>query len=244
MFTYEQIQSLNDLELAIYNYIIMHMEKCTQMKIRELAEAVHVSTTTVLRFCAKMDCEGYAEFKLRLKMYLKEHDCLPPQEDLTYITKFIQDMQSSKYEALLEKAARMVYESEDVIFDGIGSSGVIGEYGARFFSDVGRYAQFITDPFYPVPKKDLSNSVLIALSVSGENAQLLEHIKLFKKQNAKIITFTNSEHCTIAKMADLPIAYYMPFIKLNYDYNITTQAPLIMMLESIGRKLQRRILEP
>lgn len=48
MFTYEQIQSLNDLELAVYSYVIMHMEKCVHMKIRELADKVHVSTVLPL----------------------------------------------------------------------------------------------------------------------------------------------------------------------------------------------------
>lgn len=244
MFTYEQIQSLNDLELAVYSYVIMHMEKCVHMKIRELADKVHVSTTTVLRFCTKMDCEGYAEFKLRLKMYLQEHDCVPPQEDLTYITKFIQEVQSSKYDELFEKIADVVMESEDVIFHGIGSSGAIAEYGARFFSNVGKYSQVITDPFYPAPNKDLSHSVLLCLSVSGEGKELLQKIPHYKEHRCKVITFTNSENCTIAKMGDIAVAYYMPFIKLNFEYNITTQVPILMMLEIIGRKIQKRILDP
>ncbi len=37
------------------------------MKVRELAEEVHVSTTTILRFCKKVGCEGYSEFRLKLK---------------------------------------------------------------------------------------------------------------------------------------------------------------------------------
>lgn len=243
MFTYEQIQSLNDLELAVYNYVIMNMEKCVRMKIRELAEAVHVSTTTILRFCTKMECEGYAEFKLRLKMYLQEHDCLPPQDDLTYISNFIQNVESASYEALLDKVADLAVKSEAVIFTGVGSSGVMGEYGARFFSDVGCYCQFITDPFYPAPRKDLKSTLLIALSVSGEGKELLEQMRHYKSHHATIVTFTNSENCTIAKMADVAIAYYMPFIKLNYEYNITTQAPLMVMLEIIGRKIQKKLIE-
>ena len=40
------------------------------MTIRELAEAAGVSTTTVLRFCRKLQCEGYSEFRVRFKLYL------------------------------------------------------------------------------------------------------------------------------------------------------------------------------
>lgn len=243
MFTYEQIQSLNDLELAVYNYVITHMEQCVHMKIRDLAEAVHISTTTILRFCTKVNCEGYAELKLRIKLYLQEHDCLAPQDDLRYITKFIDEVQSDKYETLLEQACDMIMASDNIIMRGTGSSGVLGEYGARYLSNIGCYCQYCIDPFYPIPDKDLSKYTVIVLSVSGEGKECIDMLTRYKEQHANIIAFTNSENCTIAHMADLAISYYMPFIKLNHEYNITTQAPVVILLEIIGRKIQKRLLE-
>ena len=50
MFTHEMIKSFNQLEMDVYNYIVSNEEKVVYMKVRELAEAVHVSTTTILRF--------------------------------------------------------------------------------------------------------------------------------------------------------------------------------------------------
>ena len=49
MFTHEMIKSFNQWEMDVYNYIISNEEKVVYMKVRELAEAVHVSTTTILR---------------------------------------------------------------------------------------------------------------------------------------------------------------------------------------------------
>ena len=71
MFNYEIIQSLNDLELLLYRYIMKNIEKVIYMRIRELADEAHVSTTTILRFCKKVNCEGYSEFKVKLKMYIE-----------------------------------------------------------------------------------------------------------------------------------------------------------------------------
>jgi len=65
MFSYNKIQSLNELELSLYNYIMKNSEKVVYMRIRELAKEAHVSTTTILRFCKKLDCEGFTEFKLK-----------------------------------------------------------------------------------------------------------------------------------------------------------------------------------
>lgn len=55
MFTVEEIQSLNELELAVYEYVMQHKNAVSYMRIRELASEIHVSTTTVLRFCKKSE---------------------------------------------------------------------------------------------------------------------------------------------------------------------------------------------
>ena len=51
MFSYETIQLFNDLELVIYNYIMKNSSLVQYMTIRELADAVHVSTSSIMRFC-------------------------------------------------------------------------------------------------------------------------------------------------------------------------------------------------
>lgn len=57
MFTHEIVKSFNQLEMDVYNYIVQNEEQVIHMKVRELADAVHVSTTTILRFCKKAGCE-------------------------------------------------------------------------------------------------------------------------------------------------------------------------------------------
>lgn len=54
MFSVEQIKTLNNLELEIYEYVIKNPNKVKYMRIRELALEVHASTSTILRFCQKM----------------------------------------------------------------------------------------------------------------------------------------------------------------------------------------------
>lgn len=67
LFTAQQIASLNELELLVYKYTVEHPTTVPFMRIRELAAEVHVSTTTVLHFFKKMGCDGYAQFKWKLK---------------------------------------------------------------------------------------------------------------------------------------------------------------------------------
>lgn len=69
MFTHEMIALFNELETSLYNYISQNSEKVVYMRIRELANETHVSTASILRFCKKINCEGFSEFKVKLKMY-------------------------------------------------------------------------------------------------------------------------------------------------------------------------------
>ena len=66
MFSVEQVQSLNELEREVYEFVMKNQSNVQYMRIRELADGAHVSTSTVLRFCKKVGCNGYAEFKLKL----------------------------------------------------------------------------------------------------------------------------------------------------------------------------------
>ena len=49
-----------------------YKEEVKYMTIRELAEAVHVSASTIIRFCRKTGCEGCPEFRVQFKLFLKE----------------------------------------------------------------------------------------------------------------------------------------------------------------------------
>lgn len=243
MFTYEEIQSLNSLEIEVYNYVLVNMKAIPEMKIRELADQVHVSTTTVLRFCNKMGCEGYAEFKWKLKDYMLEHRHQPQQEDFTLLNNFIKHIQDPEYDAMLEKVAHYIVDSDHITFFGIGSSGILARYGAHYISDFGVFAHYIDDPYYPVPIHREGKALCIVLSVSGESRPVLEQVRLRKEQQEVIITITNSENCLVAQMADVALTYYMPLIKLQREYNVTTQVPLVLILESIGHKVQRILYE-
>ena len=51
VFDVEQVKTLNDLERMGDEYAVKEPERVKYMRIRELASEVHVSTSTILRFC-------------------------------------------------------------------------------------------------------------------------------------------------------------------------------------------------
>ena len=55
LFQHQQITQMNERELMVYNYVSSHLDEASRMNIRELAAVCQVSTTTVLRFCSKLE---------------------------------------------------------------------------------------------------------------------------------------------------------------------------------------------
>lgn len=236
MFDYETIKSFNELEMLVYNYIIEHKQEVKYMTIRELADAIHVSTSTVLRFCRKNDCDGYSEFRMKFKMYLSEEKKKQPQNGIDEITHFFQYVSTPAFENTLSVAANAIRNAKQLIFIGIGTSGCLGKYGARYFSNLDKYSQHIEDPYFPIGT-DTEKTVVIALSVSGETPEVIKLAERFKFHSCKLISITNKNSCTLAKMSDYNLSYYVTERMVREEYNITTQIPVIYLLETLGRMI-------
>ena len=237
MFNYEQIKKFTDVEILIYNYIMQNSQNIRYMTIRELADAVHVSTSAIMRFCKKLDCEGYAEFKVQFKMHLEEIKEKQPLNDISEIIHYFQSVNNEEFEQNISQVAQLVSQAKQIIFVGIGTSGILGKYGARYFSNIGKFSYFIDDPFYPNIGGISDDAVVIMLSVSGETEQTLNLARFFLQQRCTLVSITNSTNSTLAKMSQYNLSYYMTNQKNQKEYDITTQVPVVFILESIGRRL-------
>lgn len=243
MFNAEEIQSLNELELSLYNYISKSKDKVIYMRIRDLASEAHVSTTTILRFCHKMRCVGFSEFKTKLKLYLQDQKPIKIADDRTIFLEFMDRVPSPNFQSSLKKACQMIYRADSVIFVGIGSSGILASYGARYFSALDKFSVYIADPFYPIVGKDLENSVSVIFSVSGETIESIHQANMLKNKKSQIISITNSKNCTLANMSDLNISYYVQTVR-TIGSDVTTQLPVLYIIETIARKVHNMALTP
>lgn len=235
MFSSERIASFNELDMAIYHYVSQNRDKVAYMRIRELAEETHVSTTTILRFCKKVGCDGFSEFKTKLKL-----DQEQKQQSIKSrhhpVIEFFERNFTSEQEQLIREAAELVKAADHIIFIGNGSSGILAEYGARYFSGVGKFSLYIKDASYPIHSNIQTNSVTIALSVSGESHATINQLNELKQKGSKVIGITNNKQTTIGMMSDINITYYLTEEFYQYT-NITSQVPVVFIIESIARQI-------
>ncbi|MBJ3815888.1 MurR/RpiR family transcriptional regulator [Shimwellia pseudoproteus] len=241
MFTHAAIASLNGLEMMVYNYVIKNRDKVMYMTIRELAEAAGVSTTTVLRFCRKLHCDGYSEFRVRFKLYLEQDEPLDSHFGTSEIISFFKSVSNDEFENLLDNAVDIILSSERVIFVGAGTSGALAKYGARFFSNVGKFSNHIDDPYFPVSNDMAKNALAIVLSVSGETAEILRFASQFSLHNCKVMSITSHDNSALARLADFNLSWHIPQTRVGGVYDITTQIPVIYILETLGRKLAKKM---
>ncbi|MGB6189265.1 MAG: MurR/RpiR family transcriptional regulator [Aeromonas molluscorum] len=237
MFNHVSLSTFNELELMVYHYVIKHREQVPYMRIRELAEAAGVSTTTVLRFCKKLGCSGFSEFRIRFKLSLEQDTGSVTRFGVNELMSFFKSINNPEFETLIDQAAALISDAERVLFVGVGTSGSLGKYGARFFSNVGKFSNHIDDPYYPISTDTFNKAVAIILSVSGETPDMLKLAQKFSFHKCKIISITNSETCSLAKLADFNLSYHMPQLLIGQNHNITTQVPVVYILETIGRRL-------
>ncbi|MDD6793836.1 MAG: MurR/RpiR family transcriptional regulator [Clostridiaceae bacterium] len=242
MFNSEIVKELNDLELLLYNYVMVNKEKVSYMRIRELADEAHVSTTTILRFCKKLGFEGFTEFKLKLKMYMENENTGKVRDDISVMIDYFKRVSNSDLEEKMNEACDIIGQSNELGFVGIGMSGALCKYASWYFAGLGKSSMLITEPFIKINCNKYVDSTFVVLSVSGETPTTIEHINRLKDANCKIISITNSENCTISKLSDLNIAYYTNREHLEGDSNIdiTSQVPVVYILENIAKKLYNK----
>lgn len=238
MFTHKAVKSFNQLEMDVYNYIVQNEDKVVYMKVRELADAVHVSTTTILRFCRKAGFEGYSEFRLKLKQELKDNKRTGLDMDIDVIRDFFQRIQTRAFQDNFQEAVHILIQSTSIIFVGVGSSSIMGKYGARYFNNAGWLSFAVDDPFTPIYRGKNENTVVVALSVSGETEETLLLTERLKRRGCPVISITNKSNCPLAKMSDCNLNYYMPVYHTKGDYDITSQMGVVFILESLGRQLK------
>lgn len=233
---------LTDTEFDIYNYISANIESVIYMRVRELAEVVHYSTTTILRFCRKFNCAGFAEFRVKLRLFHDTQDTIlvDRADESTYID-FLQRTTQATYQDGINQGVEIVKEAEMVIFLGVGASKVMAQYGAMYFSSLFLLSLHIEDlmnhPLGYLSETLTHKSCLVILSVDGENQELIRTIHQMKSKNVKIISITNSSNSTIAKLSDVNLAYYIN--KEQYgEANITSQLPALYTIERIGKQVR------
>ncbi|MGM9912906.1 MurR/RpiR family transcriptional regulator [Floccifex sp.] len=217
----EYQETLTPTEKQIADYIIDNARAASSLTIRELAEEVYSSPSTIVRLCKKIGFEGFNDFQKAL-LYdiasLSEDDMkvssfdIKANEDtpsiinkITYNNirileesiKLLDEETISACVDLLEKANR-------VLLFGIGSS---------YYVSRDLYLKLLRLNISAVSNEDFHSQLLAAInsneqdvaivfSYSGQTKEMIDCIETLKENKTPVIAFTRYTPSTIAEMAD------------------------------------------
>lgn len=221
----EEKARLSQSETRIADIILNDFEFAVNASIIELAERADVSPPTVTRFCRRLGCESFSDFKIQLARtayigvrYLKPE---PQSTDPADVAKdIVAKAQNALYMlhqtldlAAYERATELLARSEMIYAFGAGgnSSMIASEIQNRLFR-LGLRVTASPDHSMQLmmaaaakPEKD----VLIGSSFSGRNTELVRAFHLARDGKVPTIALTQSGS-PVARAADVVIAIDMP----------------------------------
>ena len=159
--------------------------------------------------------------------------CKSPQADNGYDISDYQDIDPMF--GSVEDMEALIKEAKDVIFYGIGLSGILAQYGHGLFNRKGIRSLYIED--FSMRLDFYEKAIAIILSVSGNTTEVLGRIQNLKSYGTKVILISENSHNKAAQMADLCINYHLPNVKDKYYANSVTQVPVLYILECLANSL-------
>ncbi|MDR0199363.1 MAG: MurR/RpiR family transcriptional regulator [Streptococcaceae bacterium] len=239
MFEDAEISKLNDLEMLVFDYIIKNPEDVQKMTIRELAKEVHTSTSAIVRMSVKLGFSGWAELKYYLIGKEKEHlTFVNTYESMISLNLFWNTLSSAVFQKKLARAVEMIHASQYCVFMGLGTSEMLGNYGTRYFNNLGINSFSFGDIFRPVTAHEFQHVLVFVLSVSGETQEVINRVIDLRQADATIISITNNENSTLSKISEMNFSYNMleELSTTEKSVKLTTQLPVLAILEILAHR--------
>lgn len=215
--------SLNSAEKKVAQYILENPRDIIHFSITELADSSHVSETTVFRLCNKIGYKGFQELKINLAgnfvTPMKNiHEEINEEDDIYLIMSKVlssniyslENTMKVNSSEKIEEAGKIILKAKQLLFYGMGGSGVLAMDAYHKFVRTGILCTMHTDSHWQAMMASLAqeNDVIVAFSNSGSNKELLDSINIGKDRGAKVILITSNAKSPIADASDIVLVSY------------------------------------
>ncbi|GGB60761.1 SIS domain-containing protein [Virgibacillus dakarensis] len=233
-------QTLSKTEKKIADYVIHHNKTLLNIHIQELADQINVSIATITRFCKKIGATSFVEFKILLRDAVEQtfetHNAIEKVEQIYH--SVIKSTNSLTSVHNYEIACKWISESEGIHIYGLGSSGLSAEELKVRLSRMGFSVDTHTDSHAMIINSSIlsSNDVVIAISSSGQTKEVIDGVKLAKRNQAKIISITNFSETSLANSSDL-ILYTASLKSYQESGFMNSQLSIVISLDVLSMML-------
>ncbi|MCM3761972.1 MurR/RpiR family transcriptional regulator [Alkalihalobacillus oceani] len=212
------LPKLRGAEKKVVNFIEKNHEEIIHLSITEVAERSQTSESSVVRLCKRLGYKGFQDMKIHLAKEVispekQIHEVIEKNDDVITIKKKVfQSNIQALYDSLevcndsqLEHAVNAISKANRIEFYGTGGSGVVAsdaqhkllKLGIKTFAYSDAVLQWMSASV--LTEKD----VVIGISHTGSNTDVLHAMRLAKEAGATLICITNSSKSPITQISDI-----------------------------------------
>lgn len=215
---YQHEQELSEMDRGIIQYILENRQETLELNIIELADRVHVSKSSVLRFTKKLGFSGFSEFRYFLKNDQSTKQNSKVIEETVYAQQMKDIKQTLEYLHTIDltELNQHLYQSKTIYCysTGFSQKKALEEFGKMMLS-LGKRVLIIPnktelDMAMPMITKE---DCLIIASVSGETENIKENFSMLQIRQIPTITLTLPGNNFFAQHSSFHLHYYCtPFL--------------------------------
>jgi DNA-binding MurR/RpiR family transcriptional regulator len=190
---------MTDGEKRVGSYFMEHPD-AAQKSIGELIDVSGLGYGTVIRFCQKLGCRGFQEFKVLMARDAIARRPSNPNEDAGAYDSIAQRINEDVNRTLqnldsreVERAAQALCNATRVLCVGVASSAPLALSLDWKIKRFGIVSSFISDGYVMAVEASLlqKGSVLVAISSSGATKDIVTAARLARDGGATVIAVTN-----------------------------------------------------
>lgn len=224
-------EQFNEKEKSISRFFIENYEKIVDMPSREVGAYTYTSSSSVVRFCQKLGCKGYSDFKVKFLSEIKsaqflnldgeislndKDSAMSVVEKITSLNN--QVINETKNELSIEniiKITNYIMKADYIDFFAYDLNLYLAEYACNQFFHCGKisniYSASNAQQLLALTAKQ--NHLGIFISRDGENKKLIAAAKTLKKSKVRTIAITMRKDSTLAIICD-------EYIYASYSYKV------------------------
>ena len=193
-------------ERKVADYALAHADELIHASVTDLAQSLDVSESTIVRFCQRLDYQGYQEFKILLARdlgtpLLDIYEMITPQDDVaTVVRKTFQIFIRALTDTLavlspdnVKKATRLLVKAHHVYIFGCGGSGGTAHVAHQKFLRLGLPSTVCIDPHTQTLLAGMATKqdTVVGISYSGNNEDVIRAMRVAQERQAVTIAITN-----------------------------------------------------
>lgn len=229
--------SFTQSEKEIADFFLQNKEKMIDFSIEELSKQLFVSKASISRFVKKCGFKGYREFIYQYNKSTNEENVTIADSTRTILDTY-QELLTKTYslidEAQINRIVNMIGEMKRVIVCGAGSSGLAATEMESRFMRIGIDIDSLTSSDRIRIQAVFCNesSLVIGISISGENESVLYLLQEACQRGAKTILITSRYNFRYKEFCD-EVVLIASIKGLESGNSISPQFPILIMSDII-----------